>query len=172
MLRLLLVSFIYSATLFAFSYDVKVSASQIQEKVQEKFPYKRKDFLMTTTIKNAKVKLKKASDRLYIDADIKLVLMGGHTSEGNAKFNSGIRYNKDNKSLFLEDVKVESIQMSNIRNSYKEMVSEIVQNVANVVLKKEPIYTIKPDGELQKKAIEFLKEVKIRNENVVLTFGF
>jgi len=171
MLKKILLIFVFVIEVFAVDYDMKISAEKLQSEANKQFPYVYKNFIMDTTIKNAKIDFKKNSDRLFIQANIKIVLNDSYMSEGFAHFNAGIFYNKEQRALFLQDLKVDKIDMNNIEAAYKDSVEEIIQSIARAILEKTPVYQIEQKDEATNELIKHLQNVSVKDEKLVLTFA-
>ena len=84
---------------------------------------------------------------------------------------SGVPYfNKEKSAIFLKDIQVENLNISNV-NIDKNIVNNIALNTKPII---DDIFNKTPVYKLDKSSFKgsFVKDVKIEDSELLVTFGF
>lgn len=94
-------------------------------------------------------------------------LTSGSTQQnGSCQVACGLRYDRNTRGIYLKDLAIESLQLSNIGNSYTSNARSLVNAFAPAILDKTPIHTLEPSI-----ATKFLGSMTIQNNGIALGFG-
>jgi len=111
---IIFLTLLFSSTLFGFSYDIELSQKQLQEKIEKKFPFKKKKFFTTITLTKPKVNLKDASDKIYINLDITINVTKKISFDAYTELDGNIYYDNDSKKFYLKDFKINELVMDKV----------------------------------------------------------
>ena len=88
--------------------------------------------------------------------------------KGEIFFSSGVRYNPQDRGVYLIDPIVEEMKMQDfeLAEYLNEDVQKVSKEIISQVLIEKPIYKIEQAG------ISFVKDIAIENENLIFHLGF
>ena len=94
-------------------------------------------------------------------------LTSGNTlQQGSCQVACGLRYDRDTRGIYLQDATVESLQLSQISDSYTGQARSLINALAPKVLDQYPVHTLEPSL-----ATRFLGSMTVRDNGISLGFG-
>lgn len=155
-------------------YEVKITEDQINSALEEKFPVSETYLNIVITLESANTQLTKGSDRMLVSLNASVALKDNGTGSsftGTIDVSTGIGYNPETGEVFLKDPVVDSLRIDNFPEEHLEALTAIVDILVGVVLDGFPIYVLEPEDIPTAIASLFLKDVRIADGYLVLTFG-
>lgn len=148
---------------------MSISETTLSTSFKKKFPIKKDFFIGNLSINNPKVELPKNSQKIKIGIDLSLSTLFTPAQEGSF-FISGVpMFKKENRSIYLKDIKIEEIKYAQIKlnNSATKNFLTIFEPMINEVFKNYPVYTISKDSFQG----TFVKNLKIEDSQLLVTYG-
>jgi uncharacterized surface anchored protein len=156
-------------------YEVKITEDQINSVLEEQFPVSEAYLnIMVITLESASAQLSEGSDRMLVSLNASVELKDNGTGSsytGTIDVSTGIGYNRETGEIFLNDPVVESLRIDNFPEEHLEILIAVVDSLVGVVLDGFPIYKLEPADIPTAITSIFLKDVKIADGYMVLTFG-
>lgn len=165
-------------TVYYFSgkeYIFGFSASQIQEKLNEKLPLTKSYlFIFQVTLDNPRVSLEDGSSRVKAGLDIILNIQAGKEPKplgGSMDVSGGIRYSSERGEFFLTDPIIERLAVQGIPDLYTDKVNSVLTKALAEYYASHPIYSLKAYDSKQAAAQLVLKNVVVEKGELVVTLG-
>lgn len=164
-------------------YRLVLTEEQLAAQLNEKFPFdKAYFFVINLHFANPKLALEDGSDRISfgceVETNIKLELNSEKRSRplpgslhGAAKLSGKIRYEPDNGAFFLDEPKVESLDIAGVPEKWRRRVSEAVARATGEFLSRAPVYKLRPTDMKKAAARLILRDVKVLDKKLILTMG-
>lgn len=168
---LLLISMSFTACVKKFDINgltLKINESQLN-KSSKKFPLKKDFLLVSIQVEKPYVFIPKGTNRLNARMDISLSAIFMENSKGVLTLSGKPYFSKEKSAIFLRDVKIETLKFTNM-NMDKKFTTMILANMKPVI---NNIFTNFPIYKLDKTSFRgsFVKNVKIENSELLVTFG-
>ncbi len=146
-----------------------LTPSELSESFNDSFPLK-KDFVFgSIVIDNPNIDIPKNSQRITAGINLDFQTMFTEKVEGNFIISGKPIFDKKSASIFLQNVKIEKFKFAKLKlgNSFYKTFLDSLNPMINQVFEKYPIYTI-PEKSFQG---SFVKDVKIENSKLLITYG-
>ncbi len=147
---------------------VVVPASKITQSLQQQFPITENTPYGKVTLTNPRALLQKGSDRITAGATVLFSNSLIQQQRGSVYISGKPVFDARTGSVFLTQPQIEKLDINNNLTQFLQgPASEIVRPFIDEVFRKVPVYTI------DKKSIQgsFVKNVRVENGNLLLTFG-
>lgn len=149
-------------------YDIRVPLRMINSTVTQHFPQSNDTGYGTLLIHTPTILGKQGSDKLAVGTSFtfsNLLIPKG--IKGSVNLSSGIRYNPQNKGLYLDRPMLDELAFQNFSlSSY--LTSDMRQAIGDMIAKalmKQPIYKMDIVG------ASFVKSMRVDNGNILLHIG-
>jgi hypothetical protein len=149
--------------------DVKVSREKIQNLIEKKFPIEKDAVLAKLSLHSPKVLFHGGSQigmRLQYDA----ALLGKHAL-GEIAFHGPPVYKPEEGAFYLSALTIDEFTINDDSLSHKEKLRDRVSSVLDKVIPHVPLYRLRQQDFKQKLAKLLLKQVRVGDEDLVLTMG-
>ncbi len=147
---------------------MKIDDEQLN-KPSSKFPIKRDFILANVEINQPNIFIKDGENRISAKLDINLSTIFMNKSTGKFEVSGVPYFKKENSSIYLNDVAIENIDFTDAQID-KNILNSLTSNIKPIldsIFKQIPIYTIKEDSFKG----SFVKDVKIKDSELLITFG-
>ena len=164
-------------------FDLRISESQIQEQLNQKFPFEKRFFsVLWIRFKSPILNLEEGSDRINFGCQIESNMgqtgvdrpaaedAGGLVS-GMAKISGSLRYEPNEGAFYLNDPRVDDLVVPGVPEKYLERARRTITKAAAQFLRFMPIYKLKPEDSKQAAAKLILRQVIVKNRELVVTLG-
>ena len=156
-------------------YVLEFSEDDLKARLQESLPYeKRYLYIFNVTLNNPRFDLVDGSDRIAGGLDVLLNIKLGskETPVGGAVDLSGaLRYDPEARAFFLTNPVVEKLGIEGVPPRYANQANDAISAALGEFYRSRPVYVLEPDTAPKAAAHMLLKDVKIRDERVVVTLG-
>ena len=156
-------------------HEIRITEQQIDAKLAEMFPAEKTYFaIFHLTLTNPEVTLLPESDRIQVElAAILNLRIPGQSRDlgGMLLVTSGIRYDHEEKAVFLTDPVIEKIQIEGVPQKHLEKVSAVATKAAGDFLISQPIYRLEGTDAKTTAAKLLLKNVEVKEQEIVLSLG-
>ena len=156
-------------------YVVRISESEIQEKLQEKLPLmKTYYFIIQVTLDNPRVHLENGSNRVGAGLDVVFNITLNKNPKplgGTVDVSGGILYSAEKGQFFLTNPVIENLEVQGIPQDYTDKANKALTKALAEYYEKHPIYTLRATDAKQAAARMVLKDVIIENRELVVTLG-
>jgi len=165
----------------AVGYEMIVDESQLQQKINAKLPFSKNYYVMFRgTLDHADVQLSEGKVHIRFDAHLSsfnpMVLTGNHSEapvlpilSGSADIVATSDFHPETGQVFLSRVKVVGMDIKGVSDG--SPFKPAVKKLALAYLAKHPIYTLHGNNFKKMLARDWLKEVKVKDHALVLSFG-
>ena len=167
-----------AGTLYFFwgeEYVYRFPESELQARLDERLPLTRRYFLIfEVTLDNPRVKLVEGEDRVRAGLDIRLNIHLGDQARplgSSVDVSSGLRYASDTGSLYLTDPVIEHFTVEGIPTHYVERVNSVIAKAIADYFAVHPIYTLRATDARQAAVRLVLKDVVVKDRELVVTLG-
>lgn len=174
-----------SAFLFAckggFSRTLTFTRNEIQNKVEEKFPIKRSQMVVTLVLTDPNVVLEEGSNQIGLKADAEAKLPGsglgsligiGHDSyKGTVYIEGDVEYDPVEGTFYFIKGKIKEISIEGFPEQIKKPVSEMANIAVGNNLARVPLFTLNEKDMKERAARFFLKSAKVRNGKLEVVVG-
>ena len=129
------------------SGEVKLTATELNEKVAKRFPIEKSIAgLLEVTLTAPKVRLIERDGRINADVAVAVRLpFSAKTIEGKLGFSGRPDYVPASKSIYLRDAKIDSVIMDNMLDALSAGVAKAASTVARELFEDKPLHTFKPE---------------------------
>jgi hypothetical protein len=152
----------------AFHKEIVIPRAKIQELVSKKFPYDRDVIIAHLKVQAPEVYFK--GKRI----GLKLPYYGnflGEQIEGYADFNGNIIYKSKTGTFYLSDFIISDITVNGQNFSEKLKLQRMIDNIIYNYLDEFPLYRLNADDFKENLARLLVKDVFIRNDDVIIVLG-
>ncbi|MFH2012769.1 MAG: DUF1439 domain-containing protein [Pseudomonadota bacterium] len=152
----------------AFQKEIIIPRAKIQEVVSQKFPFDRNILIANLTVKAPEVYFKGKS------IGLKLSYNGNFLEEeleGSADFNGNIIYKSQTGAFYLGDLIISDITVNEHNFSEKNKLQKLIDDIISNYLDDFPVYRLNPDDFKENLARLLVKDVFIRNDDVIIVLG-
>jgi Protein of unknown function (DUF1439) len=157
------------------TYEIRLTEQQIQERLDQKFPIAKKYLLIfDVAYSNPKVHLVEGSDRIQFGLETGLTFpFGGETKTltGDSQIRAGLRYDAASHEFYLVDPQIDRLDIQGIPPALTTKSEAALKAVAQDILERYPVYTIKPTDIKKVTARMILKSVVANNGELIITLG-
>ena len=157
-------------------FEIIIEKSEIQNAVSSKLPFQKTYFLfINATVEKAEVILENGSDRIGLNSGVKLNILLNDSKEllGCSFSGSGkIRYEITDASFYLDDLKIDSLDIQGIPEKYQDKVRSIVQYLLKDHFSKKAVYKLDKSSVKIQLARAVLKDVKTINGKLYIYLGY
>lgn len=143
----------------------------LQQRVAAKFPFDQKLLFITVTYSNPDVILNDSSDRIGIALDATAKLAGDQLVKGHAAGDWQLRYEPSEGALYVDDPKIEKIEIGGLSPSTQEQIGRIAKPLMEEYLRRVPVYRLKPGDFRQDMARSVLKSVSVKQGKLYVVVG-
>ena len=168
-LALFLLQACSSGTLFR--TRLEFSSAEIEQRLQQKFPFKKKHAFFTVTFSDPKVRLEQGAERMALRCAVDAVLLGSQSYKGELELDGIIAYQKEKGEFYLADSTVRRFTLQGVSIKYQKQLEAVAGEMLEVALATHPIYTLKQGSFKHSLAKLVLKEVLIEDGKVVAIVG-
>ena len=95
-----------------------------------------------------------------------LSALAGRKTTGICQLVCGLRYERSNRSIYLEDPVVESLTLDNLTPAVEQSVIQLINTLGPRLLDRHPVYTLKDEP-----GAAFLKAIRVQSNGVALHLG-
>jgi len=156
-------------------YVVRISESDIQDKLEEKLPLtKTYLFIIQVTLNNPRVNLKNGSNKVGAGLDVVFNITLNKNPKplgGTVDVSGGVRYLSEKGQFFLTNPAIESLTVQGIDPKYTDKANKALTKALAEYYKNNPIYTLRVNDLKQAAAKMVLKDVVVENQELVITLG-
>lgn len=167
----LVIILLLGTNLWGFSYDVKLSQQQLQDKLDKKFPFEKKKLFTNVKLSNPEVRLKNGSDKIYLNLKITLSASKKISFDAYSELNGKIFFDNETKKLYLKDFEIEELVMNNVPLKFHKTIQRTIETVAKIVLNNYSVYKLQPKNLKNLTIALLLKDIKVKDKTMIISFG-
>ena len=153
---------------------INIPQMQIQEKIETEFPLEKDLVFLTAQLKNPNINLDQTTERVTLSLDTAVRLKPGIINgelPGMVSLSSGISYEAEVGTIYLDDIKIEQIDLEPLPQQAIGKVTDIVNALSSDVIESVPIHTL-DDNKVKQRGVKWiLKDVAIADQELVVTLG-
>lgn len=147
-----------------------LSESELQRKFDERFPTDDPVSKFGVELTHPIVRLREDTDRVYLSMDAAIALPLVRNFPGKTEISGKVRYDPGRTRLYLDDPKIERLDVPGVDAIYEVLLSEMT-NLAARFLLSVPLYTLRDDKVFKEGyARKNLTSVEVKNRTLLLKF--
>ena len=169
-----IVSILIAVFVFPRQLVINIPQMQIQEKIEAEFPLEKDLIFLTAQLKHPIIDLDQTTERVTLNLDTAVRLNPGIVNGellGMVSLSSGISYESEKGTIYLDDIRIEQIDLDPLPQQSIGKVTDIVNALSSDVIESVPIYTLDSDKFKQRSVKWVLKDVAIADQELVVTLG-
>ena len=113
-----------------FRKELVFQREDLQQKIEPKFPLKKKKALIAATFSDPTVLLAEGADRLGIGLAVKVALPGGKTYHGNVEIDAELDYNPDRGEFLVVNSRLRTLRVAQMPDTYQGVIQALVNKMA------------------------------------------
>ena len=156
-------------------YKYRFTETELQEKLGARLPLtKTYLFIFDVTLDGPRVDLIEGSDRVAAGIDVILnIKIGDNTVPlgGAVDISGAIGYWPDTGEFFLTDPLIESLAIDGVPDRFAEQSRSVIEIAVAEYYRTRPIYTLEGTDAAKVAGRLLLKDVTVRDEELVVTLG-
>ncbi|HQH81681.1 MAG: DUF1439 domain-containing protein [Syntrophorhabdus sp.] len=149
--------------------EIVIPRSKIQETVSKKFPYDRDIGIARFTVQSPEVYFKGKNIGLRA---VYFVHLLDKEVRGSLDVNGHVVYKPETGSFYLQDFTVEDVRLNEKDLLEKVKIQKIVDKVISNYLDGFRIYRLDPRDQKQSLARSYIREIFVRNDDLVVVLGY
>jgi len=150
--------------------SIDIDQAQLQARLHARFPLKNCTMMVVClSLSDPSVTLSEGSDRIGLAADV-LVTLGHREMPGKVAFSGVLRYVRYKGEFYLDDVQIDNFALSGFPPDLVEVVKVRGPAAMRRALEGHPIYTLQDDGGRQSLAKFAVRDVRVVDGKVRVTF--
>jgi hypothetical protein len=162
-----LLGLLVAATVFLVqsrSVVITLNQAQVQQHLEAAFPVRKEVLVVAEVVlSRPQVTLTPGLDRVGFATDCAVHLLGNSVIQGRTHLSGGLRFDPANNALFVQDARVERLEVPGLPARYQTAVTAAASEAAGDYLGRQPIYHL-PNATLL--TVPLLGEWRIRGVNV------
>lgn len=175
-LLLLIPVLMFSACDYFTKITLRFSQAEVQKWIEPAFPIKKRDkFVYEIVLKNPKVLLKEGSDEIGVRLKLNVNLLGQPVLTTDLLVDGGLSYNPTKGELYLTQLKIKEPDLAPLLRKIKPLgeidIEPLIVMLLQEQFKQIPLYRLDSSKFEQSLAQAFLKDVTIKNGQLVMEFS-
>lgn len=166
---LLLVLFLVSPFVMAYSYTMEISEQAIQNKISAMMPMERKFLIFSVIISDPKVSLIKDNNKIGVLTNISVITPDGGRNDGRISFTGTLSYNSEQGAFYFYNPVIETLEIDRLPEVYAADVRKITQLAVTNALATYPVYKLQADDLRQKYIKSVLESVIVDGGKLLVT---
>jgi hypothetical protein len=159
----------------AAGYELVITEAQLRERLAERLPLTRSWLrVVQVTLDRPRVALVEGSDRIDGGVDIRVDVGLGATArrfDGALDLSTGVRYDPASGQFHLTDPVIERLVLQGLPERHVATVRDALASALAEYCARRPIHTLRSDDLRQQAVRWLLREVAVRERQLVLTIG-
>lgn len=167
-----------------FTKTLTFTRDEIQAKVEEKFPIKRKAAVVTMVLSDPNIVLENGSDKIGLKSVVKaelpvsglaeigqIVGLGGDSHKGSIFVEGEVEYEPVEGTFYFTKGKIRELSIEGFPEQVKQPITELANLAVKNDLAKVPLFTLNEKDMKERAAKFFLKKVQIKDGKLEVIVG-
>lgn len=153
-------------------YVYEISQSEIQSRMESRFPVEKCVLVFCIELKEPFVRLKDNQTRIEFGSNALMeVAFSSEQYDGQAGFSGELRYARDKSAFFLRNSRLEYLEVNGVSEDHKENLDQLAALLISDYLRANPVYSFRNTVfELIAPWLE-LKEIRVRDGVLRIRLG-
>lgn len=156
-------------------FTIDLTQSEIQASLDAVFPIEKRHLLiLVLVLHDPQVILRDGEDRVSFGITATVNIQFGDEPKplgGDGTITTGLRYEPDSYSFYLDDSVLEKLEVQGIPVKYVDVVNKLARELAEERLRRIRVYTLKKDNLKQSAARLMLQGLTVRDGKLIVTLG-
>jgi len=167
MVILALGALLSSAAADAANLVLTLSRADLQRRVEQLFPIRREDALVSVILSDPRVMLHDGSERIGLRLRIG-VTAARSSATGSVGVDGVLRFLSSSGEFYLDDASVEELSVDSVPPLYLDEIRQLADGLVRDLLEERPIYVLSQRRGSQDLLGSELKSVKVRDGRLVV----
>lgn len=166
---LLLVTFCLFSCTDSKKMELELTSDQLESAVGQGFPYSHDEGLVKVVVEQPNIELEDGRIHLNFPIDTRGLIK----KKGNVLVSGIINYDKNNRSLYVDEGRVDEIlfdKRNEIDTKYKKKYTKMANSAVQKYLNGTPVYTFDSVG-VGSFTSQFLKSIRTENDKLIVEMG-
>lgn len=164
--------FLTSSELGDETLTISFTEAEIQKKIGKDFPKKERILnYIPIVIEEPIVKFLGDSNRVQLSVEANIAIPFIRTEEVIGTFTSSVRYEKEDQTLRIDDLTVESLEIQSMPKQYQKAVQAALTLAARKYLDDHIVHTLDPKDYKGKMAEMFIQKIKVKDGRLEVILG-
>ena len=149
--------------------ELELTSVQLESAVGQGFPYEHNEGLVKVVVERPTILLDSGRIHLNFPIDTRGLIK----KKGNVLVSGIINYDKNNKSLYVDEGRVDEIvfnKKNEIDSKYKKTYTKMANSAVQKYLNGVPVYTFDSVG-VESFTSQFLKSIRTENDKLIIEMG-
>jgi hypothetical protein len=159
----------------ATGFNMEIPPARIQAKLNESFPKENcPNQLVCVMVHTPQLALVNGSSRIGLRVQLRArspVLQSQAAEVGGAQVSAKLRYERTEAALYLDDVKVDQLQLRGVPDAVSKIVAELGPKLIDTSFTAKPIYSIPNDRLTERMQRLALKDVYVHEGKLRVSVG-
>jgi len=122
----------------------EISEDELQQHVQTQFPIEKCVLVFCLELSEPFVRLNDGQTRIEFGSNALMeIAFSNEEYDGAARFSGELAYDSEKISFFLEDSRLESLEVSGVSEKHKDNLDQLASMLVSEYLRANPIYSFK-----------------------------
>ena len=148
---------------YAFSYTKEISQDEVQTKLDSKFPLKKKNFMISTTLSDPLVTFIGENNRVGVEMSVDFKFPAKLNGSGRINLDGSLRYDNKSGSFYFDNIKINKLSIKDLDDEKTNSVKSLLEPIVRKALEKVPVYKFN-DNFKEKLIKSSLKSIKVEKE--------
>ncbi len=152
---------------------IRLSAGEIQTEVSKKFPFEKRELIVSAKFTDPTVQIEPGTDRVRIGFSTTVTALGMSAASGHTEGSGVVRYEPSTGELFLDSPKIDvtGFEMSGLPVKYRNVAGDLIGSALQEYLAKTPVYKLSENDARFFLIHLAVKSVKVRNDKLEIILG-
>jgi hypothetical protein len=150
---------------------VTMTRDELQSRLASRFPIEKSAIVIDLLVKEPKLRLEDGSNRIGVEMVAEVSVLSKPSATGLIVASGVPRYDSDKKAFFLDQLKIESLELTGIKPEHEAKARALAEGLAHHALTRYPIYELKPRNLKEVGASFVLRSVLIRDGKLQATLA-
>lgn len=153
---------------FAFSYTLRLSEADLQERIDLVLPVERKQLFVTVRVSDPDVDLSSRSNLVGIALSVEASVPGGLKGSGRGKLFGSVRYERNEGAFYLDEPKLRELEIKRVPAQLNKEIAKIAEVALVKALQRYPLYRLNESDNKQKMAKAMLESVNVEDQQLLI----
>lgn len=153
-----------------FQREVRITADELQAKVEKAFPVKKRQTFVTMRFSEPQIQLSDG-DRIGLTLTVDVDIPGGGTLHGRMGADGALAYRPDRGEIVIVDAQLTELQVDELSSTHSKALHGVARRVAQQYFAEIPVVRLNQGDFKQSLTRLVLKSVTVREGEVVATVG-
>jgi hypothetical protein len=155
----------------AIGYTLKLSETELQERVSAMMPLEKKQLFLTVVISDPQISLLPDTDQVGVFLNVDAIIASGLKGSGRGRVIGSLFYDKSLGAFFLKAPVLDSLQIDRLPAQLNQQIAKVSQAMIASTLASYPLYTLNDNDFKQKMAKSMIESIDVQDQQLLIKFA-